>query len=90
MSTVVRSLGCAVVFVFGLAFGAATNGNLPPQTVLNKADASLKRDPQNPRLWAVRGIALSELGRDHEAMDSFEKSLSISPKFVTALEGASK
>jgi tetratricopeptide (TPR) repeat protein len=80
----------AVVFVFGLALGTAAKDTLPPQTMLEQADASLKRDPSNPRLWAARGVALSELGRDTEALDSFEKSLQISPKYVAALEGASE
>jgi tetratricopeptide (TPR) repeat protein len=81
---------CFVVFVFGLARGAAENHDLSPQTLLEQTDANLKRDPSNPRLWAARGVALSELGRDNEAIDSFEKSLSISPKYVAALEGASE
>ena len=83
-------LCCVVVFTFGLALSATANKDLPPQTVLDQADAVLKRDPSNPRLWAARGVVLSELGRDHEAIDSFEKSLSISPKYVAALEGASE
>ncbi|MGI8959151.1 MAG: tetratricopeptide repeat protein [Bryobacteraceae bacterium] len=83
-------LRCGVVFVFGLAVGEAADHDLPPQTVLEQTDASLQRDSSNPRLWAARGVVLSELGRDHEAIDSFEKSLSISPKYVAALEGASE
>lgn len=81
-------LWCFVVL--GLALGTAGNYDLPPETVLEQTDASLQHDPSNPRLWAARGVALSELARDHEAIDSFEKSLSISPKFIAALEGASE
>jgi tetratricopeptide (TPR) repeat protein len=80
---------CAVL-VFVLALGASAKDDLPPQAVLDQTGASLKRDPGNPRLWAARGVALSELGRDNEALDSFEKSLSISPKYLAALEGASE
>jgi tetratricopeptide (TPR) repeat protein len=83
-------LRCCAVLIFGLVLGAAAKDGLQPQTVLDQTDARLKSDPRNPRLWAARGVALSELGRDNEAISSFEKSLSISPKFVAALEGASE
>jgi cytochrome c-type biogenesis protein CcmH/NrfG len=78
------------VLIFVLALGAATKDDPTPQTVLDQTNASLKRDPENPHLWAARGAVLSELGRDNEALDSFEKSLRISPKYVAALEGASE
>jgi tetratricopeptide (TPR) repeat protein len=81
---------CFVLFVVGLARGAAENHDLSPQTLLEQTDARLKSDPSNPRLWAARGVALSELGRATEAIGSFEKSLAISPKYVAALEGASE
>lgn len=83
-------LRCFVLFAFGLLLSAAASRDLTPRAVLAQTDESLKHDPSNPRLWAARGVALSELGRDNEALDSFEKSLRISPKYVPALEGASE
>ena len=54
------------------------------------ADASLKGDPGNPRLWTLRGVALEQLDRLPESLRSFERALSISPKFLPGIEGAAE
>ncbi len=61
-----------------------------PTQVLQQVNARLKTDSGNPRLLAIRGAALQALGRDREALDSFSKALTISPKFLAALEGAAQ
>lgn len=61
-----------------------------PAQILQQVDARLKGDSGNPRLLVVRGAALQALGRDREALDSFSKALTISPRFLAALEGAAQ
>lgn len=60
------------------------------QKALDLIESRLIQEPSNPRLWAGRGVALSRLGRDKESVESFDKSLAISPKFLSALEGAAE
>src|SRR5438132_325684 len=60
------------------------------QHVLEQVEASLAKNPNNPRLLTIRGAALQALGRDHEALGSFTRALAISPKFKAALEGAAQ
>jgi tetratricopeptide (TPR) repeat protein len=60
------------------------------QKLLEQIESGLKRQPSNPRLLAARGVALERLNRDREALQSFEDSLAISPKFLVALEGAAE
>ncbi len=59
-----------------------------PKRVLERVDSLLHNDPANPQLLTVRGAALETLGRRSEALQSFEKALAISPKYLAALEGA--
>jgi predicted Zn-dependent protease len=63
---------------------------LQPLQILEKVESRLKRDPANPRLLTIRGAALQALHRDREALDSFSRALTISPKFMAALEGAAQ
>jgi len=58
------------------------------QKLLEQIELGLKEQPTNPRLLAARGLALERLNRDQDALQSLEKSLAISPKFLIALEGA--
>jgi tetratricopeptide (TPR) repeat protein len=60
------------------------------QKLLEQIESGLKQQPSNPRLLAARGVALERLNRDREALQSFEESLAISPKFLVALEGAAE
>lgn len=57
---------------------------------LQHIDEQLKEQPGNPNLWTLRGIALSNLKKPGESLQSFEKALSISPKLMAALEGAAE
>lgn len=61
-----------------------------PQQMLDQVERKLKEQPSNPRLLAARGAALEALHRDQEALESFNRSLVISPKFLAALEGAAE
>lgn len=48
----------------------------------------LKLAPGNAELWAMRGTALAGLGRQQDALESFRRSLKISPDYLPALKGA--
>jgi tetratricopeptide (TPR) repeat protein len=50
----------------------------------------LEKQPRNPQLWALRGIALSGKGNKKEALGAFRHALSISPDYLPALEGAAQ
>jgi tetratricopeptide (TPR) repeat protein len=57
---------------------------------LQLSDSALRTSPTNATLWAMKGIALSRLGRDKEALVAYNHALSISPQYVAALEGAAE
>jgi tetratricopeptide (TPR) repeat protein len=57
---------------------------------LQTVDEQLKQEPVNPHLWVLRGIALANLKKPDESLQSFERALSISPKLLAALEGAAE
>ena len=63
-------------------------GNAPE--ALEQVDGLLKADPGNPRLLTVQGLALIELHREREALASFERALTVSPKSLPALRGAAE
>lgn len=63
---------------------------LTPQQILGQLEPRLRQQPHNPRLLAAQGVALESLHRDQEALQSFRRSLEISPKFLAALEGAAE
>lgn len=50
----------------------------------------LEQEPNNPQLWALRGIALSGKGSRKEALGAFQRALRISPDYLPALEGAAQ
>src|SRR5713226_6893452 len=50
----------------------------------------LREQPANPRLLTIEGVLLTQLNRFPESLESFEKALGISPKYVPALEGATE
>src|SRR2546430_16647574 len=70
--------------------GQDQQSNAEAQRLLEQIELGLKQQPSNPRLLAARGLALERLNRDRDALQSFEKSLAISPKFLIALEGAAE
>ena len=60
------------------------------ETVLREANASLQRDPGNPRVLLLRGIALAQSGQEQDGLLSIDKALTVSPKFVAALEAGAE
>ena len=57
---------------------------------LQLSEAAVKASPNNATLWTMKGIALSRLGRDQEALSAYNRALSISPEYLPALEGAAE
>lgn len=76
--------------LFAQFAGRDLQGKIEAQRLLEQIESELKQQPSNPRLLAARGVALERLNRDREALQSFEDSLAISPKFLVALEGAAE
>jgi tetratricopeptide (TPR) repeat protein len=54
------------------------------------AESQLQRSPKNATLWTLKGIALSRLNRDKEALTAYNTALNISPDYLAALEGAAE
>src|SRR6266496_2043431 len=54
------------------------------------AESQLQRSPKNATLWTLKGIALSRLNRDKEALTAYNTALNISPDYRAALEGAAE
>lgn len=42
-------------------------------------ERDIKKNPNNPNLWANRGVFLDNMGRYEEAIESFDKAIKISP-----------
>lgn len=51
---------------------------------------ALEHAPQDARLWALQGIALSGKNQKKEALASFQNSLKFAPNYLPALEGAAQ
>lgn len=60
------------------------------QHALQLAQSAAQQSPKNPKVWALQGIALSGLGRGHEALAAYNRALAISPDYLPALEGAAE
>ena len=60
------------------------------QRALQLVQSAVQQSPNNPKLWALQGIALSGLGRRHEALAAYDRALAISPDYLPALEGAAE
>ena len=54
------------------------------------ADQGLEAAPNDPQLWALKGIALSGQKRTKEALNAYRHALKISPNYLPALEGAAQ
>ena len=52
--------------------------------------AQLRSFPRDCRLLSLQGLSLNALKRTHEALQSFERALTICPSFLPALEGAAQ
>jgi tetratricopeptide (TPR) repeat protein len=57
---------------------------------LRLAQSQLQGSPQNAMLWTLKGITLSRLGRNKEALIAYNTALNISPEYLAALEGAAE
>jgi tetratricopeptide (TPR) repeat protein len=54
------------------------------------AQEQLQKWPNDVRLWALKGVAYSHMGRNREALAAYNKALTISPDYLAALEGAAQ
>jgi len=52
--------------------------------------SELQRSPRDVRLLTLRGLAFAGLGKDREALASYDQALNVSPDFLPALEGAAE
>ena len=57
---------------------------------LEAIDAGLARSPADPRLWTLRGLALTGLKRPAEALAAYHKALALEPRSMAALQGAAE
>jgi len=57
---------------------------------LQLTEAQLQRSPKNVRLWTLKGIALSKLNRNKDALTAYNSALRIAPDYLAALEGAAE
>lgn len=54
---------------------------------LEMSKLALHQTPNDFRLWTLQGIILSIKGGNHDAIDAFQKALSLSPNYPAALKG---
>ena len=54
---------------------------------LELSRSALHDTPNDFRLWALEGIVLSIKGSNHDALDAFDRALSLSPNYTAALRG---
>jgi tetratricopeptide (TPR) repeat protein len=54
---------------------------------LQAAQSALLKTPNDFRLWTLKGIVLSIKGSNQDAVDAFQKALSLSPNYPVALKG---
>lgn len=57
---------------------------------LRLIDAELRRQPQDPHLWTLRGHVLSVLERRTEALEAYRRAMKFQPSYLPALEGAAE
>jgi len=77
----------------GSCFGDALSDALRAgrfEDAVTLADSLLKIQPEDARLWTGRGIALAQLKRERESLESFDKALQYAPTFLPALKAAAE
>lgn len=57
---------------------------------LRLVERELGRASQDPRLWTLKGVALTGLSRGEEALAAFHRALEIDPRYVPALQAAAQ
>ncbi len=55
---------------------------------LQITQSALRETPNDFRLWTLEGIVLSFKGSNQDALNAFERALSLSPNYAAALKGA--
>jgi tetratricopeptide (TPR) repeat protein len=60
------------------------------EEALTLSHAALKQTPQDYRLWTMRGMAHSGVGKLAPALAAYEHALKIAPNYLPALEGAAQ
>ncbi|MFQ5968153.1 MAG: tetratricopeptide repeat protein [Acidimicrobiia bacterium] len=58
------------------------------EEALASLEGLLQRHPNDPRLWTLRGMALSGLGRPAQSIASYEEALKRQSDYLPALQGA--
>jgi tetratricopeptide (TPR) repeat protein len=54
---------------------------------LQMTTSALKDTPNDFRIWTLEGIVYSIKGNNHDALNAFDKALSLSPNYAAALKG---
>ena len=57
---------------------------------LELLQSAIKQTPQNPKLWTLKGLALSGKGDTKGALAAYKTALQHSPNYLPALEGAAQ
>jgi tetratricopeptide (TPR) repeat protein len=52
--------------------------------------SALQREPNNPQLWTLQGIAFASKGDNQQALAAFQQGLKIAPNNIAALAGAAQ
>jgi len=90
------------LFIFAFsAYGAQTSTNVASSIgaalrakdygqALELARSSLEQSPNDPKILTLEGLALSGLGKAHDALGAYEAALKVSPDYLPALEGAAE
>lgn len=97
--TSVLTAGFSSCLLAPLLFSAASNDSaLQAATALVRSGqyaeahrlltSALEKSSKDPRLWTLDGFALSRMGREKDALASYESALRIAPRYLPALEGA--
>lgn len=59
-------------------------------TALQLLAPAIERDPNNPQLRSLQGIAFAGQGHREQALAAFHRALALSPDYLPALEGAAQ
>jgi tetratricopeptide (TPR) repeat protein len=91
---------CMVLFILGASFvaqGPQTKVSIASieslirsqeyDQALQTTRSALQETPNDFRLWTLEGIVLSIKGENQDALNAFEKALSLSPNYGAALRG---
>ena len=57
---------------------------------VDRCRSALRQAPNDPQLLTLQGMALAGMGKQAEALQSFQRALKIDPAYLAALEGAAQ